>query len=248
MARASNVPGISGHLRGRATTTAAAAHHGPLLRRRRRQRRGRPPAHRLPPFDDAEDDTTDVVAADGSAGGYASFMDAGYPSSADAGAKEEEEVVDEEIAADSDGAAVPVRYVSDGYAPRPSSPTRTSGAGTTTAPSCPRRPSCSRDGLALEQQEQESNLMALCSLISRMPALGLSIGESCGSKGDGGKDSSRISPDNTRMTYGQEMGTSKSGGDSSQRGPTGLTASFIATVLISTGSKAGASGTDPPSP
>ncbi|KAE8777699.1 clathrin light chain 1-like [Hordeum vulgare] len=120
MARASNVPGISGHLRGRTTTTAAAAHHGPLLRRRRWQRRGRPPAHRLPPFDDAEDDTTDVVAADGSAGGYASFVDAGYPSSADAGAKEEEEVVvDEEIAVDSDGAAVPVRHVSGGYAPSP---------------------------------------------------------------------------------------------------------------------------------
>ncbi|KAE8813146.1 Clathrin light chain [Hordeum vulgare] len=99
-------------------------------------RRGQPPAHRLPPFDDTEDDTTDVVAADSSVGGYASFVDAGYPSFADAGPEEEEEVVDEEIAADSDGAAVPVRYVSDGYAPRPSSPTRTSGAGTTTAPSC----------------------------------------------------------------------------------------------------------------
>ncbi|KAI5020747.1 hypothetical protein ZWY2020_045635 [Hordeum vulgare] len=38
---------------------------------------------------------------------------------ADAGAKEEEEEVDEEIAADSDGAAVPVRHVSGGYAPSP---------------------------------------------------------------------------------------------------------------------------------
>ncbi|XP_044958339.1 clathrin light chain 1-like [Hordeum vulgare subsp. vulgare] len=109
-------------------STASRAHHGPLLRRRRRQRHGRPPAHRLPPFDDTEDDTTDAVAADGSAGGYTSFVDAGYtsfvdagyPSFADAGPEEEEEeVVDEEIAADSDGAAVPVRYVSGGYAPSP---------------------------------------------------------------------------------------------------------------------------------
>ncbi|KAI4962970.1 hypothetical protein ZWY2020_020577 [Hordeum vulgare] len=138
MARASNVPRISGHLRGRATTTAAAAHHGPLLRRRRRQRRRRPPAHRLPPFDDTEDDTTDAVAADSSAGGYASFVDAGYPSFADTGPKEEEEeVVDEEIAMDSDGATVPVRYVSNGYAPSPFFPDSDFGGGDDDGPVLP---------------------------------------------------------------------------------------------------------------
>ncbi|KAM3391388.1 hypothetical protein ACQJBY_012834 [Aegilops geniculata] len=71
------------------------------------------------PFDDAEDDATDAAAADGGAGGYASFADAGYGSFADPGPEEEdEEAVDEEIAADSDGGgAVPVRHVSGGYAP-----------------------------------------------------------------------------------------------------------------------------------
>ncbi|KAF7005272.1 hypothetical protein CFC21_020406 [Triticum aestivum] len=65
------------------------------------------------PFDDAEDDEGAAAAgADGGAGGYASFADAGYGSFADAGPEEEE--VDEEIAVDSDGGAVPVRHVSGG--------------------------------------------------------------------------------------------------------------------------------------
>ncbi|KAE8812242.1 clathrin light chain 1 [Hordeum vulgare] len=117
-------------------STASRAHHGPLLRRRRRQRRGRPPAHRLPPFDDTEDDTTDVVAADGIPGGYASFVDAGYPSFAEVG-PEEEEVVDKEIAADSDGAAVPVRYVSGGYSPSPFFPDSDFGGGDDDGPVLP---------------------------------------------------------------------------------------------------------------
>uniref|UniRef100_A0ACD5WKX6 Uncharacterized protein n=1 Tax=Avena sativa TaxID=4498 RepID=A0ACD5WKX6_AVESA len=66
------------------------------------------------PFD-AEDD--DDAAAQADAAGYASFADAGYSSFADAGGVEDE--VDEEIAVDSDGGAVPVRHVSGGYTPSP---------------------------------------------------------------------------------------------------------------------------------
>lgn len=46
--------------------------------------------------------------------------------------------------------------------------------------------------------------------------------------GDDGEDSRRISPDSTRMTRRQEVKTSGSGGGSSRRGPTGLTASVTA--------------------
>ncbi|KAM0889656.1 hypothetical protein ACQ4PT_027592 [Festuca glaucescens] len=62
------------------------------------------------PFDDAEDDISAAAAADGA--GYASFADAGYSSFTDAGGAEEDADVEEEIAVDSDGGAVPVRHVS----------------------------------------------------------------------------------------------------------------------------------------
>ncbi|KAI5001658.1 hypothetical protein ZWY2020_026308 [Hordeum vulgare] len=70
----------------------------------------------------------DVVAADGSAGGYASFVDAGYPSFAEAGPEEEEEVVvDEET----------VRHVSGGYAPSPFFPDSDFGGGDDDGPVLP---------------------------------------------------------------------------------------------------------------
>jgi hypothetical protein len=68
------------------------------------------------PFDD-DDITTEPATADGA--GYASFADAGYSSFPDAGGADEDADVDEEIAVDSDGGAVPVGHVSGGYAPSP---------------------------------------------------------------------------------------------------------------------------------
>ncbi|KAK1611615.1 hypothetical protein QYE76_035288 [Lolium multiflorum] len=67
------------------------------------------------PFDD--DDITTEPAVDGAE--YASFADAGYSSFPDAGGADEDADVDEEIAVDSDGGAVPVRHVSGGYSPSP---------------------------------------------------------------------------------------------------------------------------------